>query len=455
MKIVILGAGNVGYTLAETLSEIGHDIVLIESQKAYGMQIQNELDIQVVIGNGSKPAVLMEAGVGQDPPVDVLIACANQDEVNIMACWQAKHLGVKHVISRAMSEEYASNRQWAEMLGIDEIISPERSLARRIEEILTIRSAVHTTEFFAGAVGSYAFRISDSSKVCGMRLGDITREFPEFQAVIVYVERGDDGFIPSGDWVAKEGDLCYLITFREHSSKIEKFFVHGRTKRLKRVIIIGGGKIGTALIEQLLVSRPGTEIKLIEADEELCHSLAERFPEIITLAGDGADEKLLLHEGIDKADGCVCATGLDERNLILATLTKNLGVHKSIAVVKNRTYHKVGKSLPVDASVNPNETLISEILRYVQYPDSAQSLSHIGRIDSEILEVTISDESPVIGKQIAELNLPKGVVFAMIKRSGKVILPNGATVISAGDVILIFSKHSEIAKLSKVMGLSS
>jgi len=461
MKIVIVGAGNVGYSIAQSLSAEGHDIVVIENREELVERLTNELDVQVVYGNGSRPSVLEEAGVSGSPPVDFLIACSNRDEVNIMACWQAKHMGVKRVISRAKSLEYTESPEWANLLGIDEMISPERSVARDIEEMLWVNAAIHTTEFFAGQAGSYAFRVQKSSKILGKSLREIGEEYSGLGAVFVYVEREGRGFIPSGDWVAREQDLCYLVTFRKKSREIEELFNEkagksGRNgKRIRKIIIIGGGKIGTFLVRRLLRNHPGVDIKVIDSDREACHHLSIEFPQISVLNGDGADEKLLVHEGIDAADGFVAATGSDELNMILAVLGKSMGAGKSIALVRTRTYSRVANELPIDSIINPNESLASVILRYVRYPESAGSLSLIDRINSEILEVTVPEDCRVIGRTLAKLPLPKGVIFAMIKRDGKVLLPKGDTEISAGDVILVFAAQEKMVRTLKLLGISA
>ncbi len=408
MKIVIVGAGNVGYTLASTLSSSGHDVVVIESREEYAQQLENEIDVQVVIGNGSRPSVLAEAGITEGSSVDFLIACSNKDEVNIMACWQAKHLGVQHVISRAMSVEYTETPEWAEALQIDEILSPERSVAREIEEMLFVNSAVHTTEFLSGEAGSYAFMVTEDSPVLGKSLSQIAGEHPDFKAVFVYVERKLEGFTPSGDWVAQEGDLCYLITFKNHSTQIERLFTRTKPKRIRRVMIVGGGKSAMAITRRLIKLHPSMEIKVIDNDPIVCQQINIEFPKIIVLNADGINESLLENEGISKMDGFIAATGSDEKNLILASLAKTMEARKTIAIVHSSTLTRLARALPVDAVVNPNESLSSVILRYIRYPMSASALSLIDRINSEILEVTVQQDCPIAGKRISSLNIPKG-----------------------------------------------
>ncbi len=454
MKIVIVGAGNVGYTLASTLSRAGHDIVMIESREEYAQQLENEIDVQVIIGNGSRPSVLAEAGIDGENHIDFLIACSNKDEVNIMASWQAKHLGVKHVISRAMNAEYTDSPEWAKALQIDEILSPERSVAREIEEMLFLNSAVHTTEFLSGQAGSYAFMVTEDSPILGLSLTEIAVRHPEYGAVLVYVERGDGGFTPSGDWVAQTGDLCYLITFKNHSKEVEQLFTRKKAKRFRKVMIVGGGKSGLAVSNRLLKNHPGIDITIIDQDISVCQQINIEYPKITVINGDGISETLLENEGIANTDGFIAATNSDEKNLILASLAKTLKTRKSIAIVHNNTLTRLVRELPVDAVVNPNESLASVILRHIRYPMSASSLSLIDRINSEILEITVSPGSPLTGKRISALNIPRGVIFAMIKRDDEILLPNGNTEIFAGDQLLIFSSETHMKRFTDMMDIT-
>lgn len=455
MKIIIIGAGNVGYSLAENLSGAGHDIVVVESREEYARHLEDELDVKVVVGNGAKLSVLAEAGVVEGSHIDYLIACSDKDEVNIMACWQAKQSGVERVISRATSLEYTESPEWFKTLGLDLVLSPERTIARDIEEMIWVNSAIHTTEFFDGEAGSYAFRVTEDSEILGKSLKQVAGENDRLDAVFVYVKRDREGFTPSGDWVAQKGDLCYAITFKSQSKKLEKLFSSDNPKRIRRIMIVGGGKIGTFLIKRLTLNHPQLDIKVIEKDRPTCHRLAIEFPNITVLNGDGLDDKLLRHEGVDVMDGFVAATGSDELNMLLAILGKSLQTGKSIAIVRNKTVANLANDLPIDAVINPNESLASVIMRHIRYPESAGTLSLIDGINSEILEIKVPENSPVIGHAIASLSVPKGTIFAMIMRNRKVIIPNGDTKIEHNDTILVFSTQKNMAKLAKQLGLHS
>src|SRR6056297_21859 len=199
LKIVIVGAGEVGYNVSRDLSAEGHDITIVELDETRAGKVESELDVRVVRGNGSRPHVLEKAGICEGCGVDILVASSEKDEVNILACWIAKRAGVKRVISRARGLEYTDSPTWARELGIDVMISPERSVAREIEELLSVSSAVHTAEFFGGRAGLYAFRVSEGSPMVGDTLRRLRQRYPKLTALIAFVEREGGGFVPFGE----------------------------------------------------------------------------------------------------------------------------------------------------------------------------------------------------------------------------------------------------------------
>ncbi|PIE55485.1 MAG: Trk system potassium transporter TrkA [Dethiosulfovibrio peptidovorans] len=453
MKIVIVGAGNVGYSIAKSLSEEGHDIVVVERDRSVGTKVENELDVAVVFGNGSRPPVLETAGVKNGCDIDFLVACTNRDEVNIVACWIAKRCGVKRVISRARGLEYTDSPQWGAFLGIDVMNSPERSVARDIDDLLAVNAAVHATELFEGKAGSYAFRVVPSSPILGMSLSEVGRNYPDISAIMVYVERESDGFVPSGDWVAQEGDICFLVSFRNKVFQLQQLFHPTKDKGLRRVMIVGGGKLGAHLARRLVRRYPGILVKIIDRDSGKCNKLAEEFPDVMVLCGDGTDERLLRHEGIESMDGLVATTERDELNMIVAVLATRLKARKTVAVVRKAVYSRLSENLPIDAVVNPNESLASLILRHVRYPETAGSLSLIDRIGAEMLEVVVPDNSPAIGRKLMDLQLPKGVLFAMVNRDGRVILPRGDMALQSRDIVSVFATGDLLPKALKVLGV--
>ncbi|MBO5493640.1 MAG: Trk system potassium transporter TrkA [Pyramidobacter sp.] len=444
MKVVIVGAGNVGMTLARTLSEDAHDVVVVDRNEDLATRIAEELDVSVVRGNGSRPDVLAQAGVVKDGGVDVLIACTDRDETNLMACWLAKRAGVPRVLSRVRDLEFTDTPDWAQDLGIDVMASPERSLSREIASLLRFNAAVHTSELFNGRAGSFAFHVEKDSPICGLSLRELGLKYPQLGAIVVYVERGEDGFVPSGEWTAQEGDVCFVVTLHERVTAIQKLFDVERQKRLSRVIIVGGGKLGTNLAKRLCSNVPKVETTLVEKNLEKCERLAREFPDVKVINGDGMDSDLMKQLGVDKANGVVAATSNDELNVIIAALANINENVKTVAVVRKDVYKELEDRLPVDVLVNPNRTLANTFLRYIRYPSSAGMLSLIDRIGAEMLEFLLRPGNPAVGRRIMDLNLPRGILIAVIKRGGKYLVPGGAETLQEGDVISVFAMSEKM-----------
>ena len=444
MKVVIVGAGNVGMTLARTLSEDAHDVVMVDRNEDLATRIAEELDVSVVRGNGSRPDVLAQAVVVKDGGVDVLIACTDRDETNLMACWLAKRAGVPRVLSRVRDLEFTDTPDWAQDLGIDVMASPERSLSREIASLLRFNAAVHTSELFNGRAGSFAFHVEKDSPICGLSLRELGLKYPQLGAIVVYVERGEDGFVPSGEWTAQEGDVCFVVTLHERVTAIQKLFDVERQKRLSRVIIVGGGKLGTNLAKRLCSNVPKVETTLVEKNLEKCERLAREFPDVKVINGDGMDSDLMKQLGVDKANGVVAATSNDELNVIIAALANINENVKTVAVVRKDVYKELEDRLPVDVLVNPNRTLANTFLRYIRYPSSAGMLSLIDRIGAEMLEFLLRPGNPAVGRRIMDLNLPRGILIAVIKRGGKYLVPGGAETLQEGDVISVFAMSEKM-----------
>ncbi|NLK20223.1 MAG: Trk system potassium transporter TrkA [Synergistaceae bacterium] len=453
MKIVVVGGGEVGWSVAETLSEEGHDVTVVEEDEERAARVDDELDVQVVRGNGARPQVLEEAGVGQGRSVDILVACTDRDEVNILACWIAKRAGVRRVISRARGLEFTDGPTWARDFGIDVMNSPERSVAREILELLFVSSAVHTAELLDGRSGVYAFRVADNSALVGVPLRDLPVLYPQFAAIIVYIEREGKGAVPSGDMVLQAGDLCYLVTSRDQAWKMEEIYQVKKSRPLKKVMIVGGGKLGFQVARRLESQFKSLDIRLIDHNREKCERLAGELKKTLVICGDGADEILLRHEGVEEADGFVCATESDEKNIVLAALAKALGARKTISVVRRKSYARLDVPLAVDSIVNPNAALASVILWYARYPSGSGALPIIENADVEMLEAYIPAKSPAAGRAIMNLGLPRGVLIALIVRRDATFVPAGVTVLQKRDRVVLFAEPGLIPEAMDCLGI--
>lgn len=453
MRIVIVGAGEVGYSVARNLSADGHDIVIVEEDEERAAQAEETLDVMVVNGNGARPSVLAKAGItGKKSDVMMLIACTNRDEVNLMACWIAKRSGVPHVIARAVGLEFTDNESWANDLGIDMLVSPERSVAKDIEELLEVRAALHTTEIAGGRAGIYLFRVAQDSPLCGLPLYEIRKRNPKMIMLVVWVKSGDDSFVPKASYALQPGDLCYTMCYRSQILEIERLFQPAKSKRLKRVFIIGAGKIGHQTAERLLAHIRGIDLRIVDEDRAKCEKFAGELPRAMILCGNGADAEFLKSEGITDADGCVAATEHDETNLMLAVLAKTLGVSKSIAVVRNHNYLGMTSHIPVDAIVNRNQTLADVITRSVRYPGTSNVLTVLEEISAEAVETTVASGSAADGKKLMELTMPEGSLIGLLDRGGEMLIPTGQTELRGGDKIIIFGTAASMEAALAIFG---
>jgi trk system potassium uptake protein TrkA len=334
------------------------------------------------------------------------------------------------------------------------MISPERSVAREILELLSVSSAVHTAELLGGRAAIYAFRVAAESSLVGLSLKEVRMKNPDLVAIVVYVERPDEeDIVPDGDTVLKENDLCYVVSYREQAWRLETLFQLHASRPLKRVFIVGGGKLGFQVAQRLSTDFRGVEIRLIDRDREQCEKLAKELNRVLVLNGDGADESLLTEEGIGSADGYVCATDSDEVNLIYGAIAKSMGAHKSVAVVRRRLYLDMPGRLPIDAVVDPNEALAAVILQHIRYPGHSQALSIIEKIDAEMLEIMMPEKHPILGISLMELNIPKGVLVALVARGRKnVFVPSGATRLEAGDHVILFASTVKMPAAAEFFG---
>lgn len=459
MNIVIVGAGEVGRTVARTLSVEGHNIYLVENNDAQAKSADEELDVQVIRGNGARPQVLAQAGVTQSGDIDLLIACTNRDEVNMLSCWIAHSAGVPNVIARAKNLEFTDSPDWGQKLGIDVMISPERSIAREIVGLLAVSSATHAAELLDGRAAIYTLRIAENSPLVGVALKDLRTKYPELIAVFVYIEHEDTtkSGVPNGFSVLQANDVCYVVTYKQSAHLLEDIFQPDpdKSRKLRKVFIVGGGKLGSQIAQAIRRDFGNVSLRLIEKDPDKCVRLSEELGEALILNCDGADKTVLSEEGIDGSDGYVCATDSDELNIIYSSIARQMGAKKTIAIAKRKDYQDLTQCMPVDVIVDPNDALASLILRVVHYPRHTRAFSIIEKINAEMLEVVMSGNNELIGKTLAQIKLQKGVVVALLGRGEKVLVPTGATQIQAGDHVILFALTSMMPEAAKLFGSKS
>ncbi len=453
MRVVIVGAGEVGYTVSGQMAKEGHDVTVIEWDPARAEKVENELDVMVIRGNGARPQVLEQAGVTKKSPVDLMIACTEKDEANLLSCWIGKRNGVQKAISRARNLEFTDSESWARELGIDIMISPERSVAREIEELLAVSSALRTVEIAGGRAGVYVFRMAEKAPLAGVSLKEFRKRHPDLVSIIVFVERGHTGFLPGGDTVLLPGDLCYAVSFRNQVWRLEDLFGARRRKPLRRVLLVGGGKVGFQVARRLEEHHKNVDIRLIDMNSEKCDRLSRELGRTVVLCGDAADKDLLNYEGVGSSDGFVTTTASDESNIVLGILGKSLGTSKSIAVVRRKAFMQMEKHLPVDALVNPHLSMASAIMQQVRFPRSRGQLSLLDNIGAEMIEGVIPPESAALGRTIMNLDLPQGIILALVERGKHIFVPWGDTELLAGDRVILFAASDRMSEALDILGV--
>ena len=452
--MVVVGAGEVGRSVAERLSGEGWNVYVVEKDPVKASRLSGEIDAEVICGNGARPHVLAEAGVIRGGDTDMLIACTNRDEVNMLSCWIAHSAGVSRVISRTRSLEFTDTPDWGRKLGIDVMISPERSISREIMSLLEVSSATHAAELLGGKAALYTLKMAEGSPLDGMSLKDIRPKFPELNAVFVYVERkeGVSG-VPGGDDILRAGDTCYVVTYKESANLLQKLLSPNEGGRSSgRVFIVGGGKLGTQIALMIKREFGNVSLRIIDIDSAKCRKLSEDFGKDLVLNIDGSDRRALHDEGIEGADAYICATSSDELNMIYCAMARRMGARRTIAVVRRRDYSEVASDMGISAAVDTYASLSNVILQYVKYQSHALAYSMIDRINAEMLEVSLRKDVSVVGHTLAELKLRKGAVVALIGRGDEILIPGGATELREGDRVILFAVSDIMNDTAELFG---
>jgi len=448
MKIIIIGAGKVGYSLAESLSKSNHDVIIIDKNYTALSKAEENLEVLCIRGNGVSTGVLMEAGIDN---TDLLIAVTNSDEVNMVCCLTGKKLGVRHTIARIRDPEYAKELSLLKgQLDLDLIINPEQAAAEEIANVLSFPIAINVENFAKGRVKMAELKVTHEMGIIGIPLKDMSSKLIS-SILIGVVIRNDEVIIPNGDFVIEEGDRMYVIgkpsdiyNFCKLSGKIPH--------KIRNVMIAGGGRIAIYLAK--LLAEMGIKVKIIEYDREKCVQLSELLPEALIIYGDCTDEELLNSENISDMDGFVAVTGMDEENLMAGLMAKQMGIKKVIAKISRANYINIIKDLGIDSVISPKLITTNHILKFVR-GNNIESLYRITEGQVEITEIIADRESHILNTKIKMLRLPKDVIIATIVRKKEIVIPHGNDVIMEGDRVIVISKNKNISSLNEVAASSA
>ncbi|MDH5203127.1 MAG: Trk system potassium transporter TrkA [Nitrospirota bacterium] len=443
MRVIIVGAGEVGYQIAKFLSFEAIEVVVIDKDRGKLKRVVEELDVAVIEGEGGSPSTLKEAGADK---ADILLAVTDKDETNMIACLLAKVFNIPRKIARIRNPEYFKNEKLLsrENLDINPAINPELELAKAIVRLLEVPLATDVEDFETGLVKVIGFKVPEKTPLIGKSLKDLGASLNK-KFLIGIIEREEKTIIPTGRDVIKEGDIIYIpVKKGEIENTIALFGVPA--KPAKKIMLLGGGRVGYYIASTVEIR---ADVKIIEKDEERCKFLSRNLKKSLVLHGDGEDKKLLIEENIGDMDVFVTVSNNDELNIMSSILAKKLGVQKTIAIVNKTDYIPLAHSLGLQAVLSPRLITASTILRYVRRGDIL-SLTAIADDKAEIIEARIGNTSQLIGRTLREAQ-PKASIIGAIIRDEEVIIPSGSDKIIKDDKLIIFTLRESIKEVEKIL----
>lgn len=450
MNIVVIGAGKVGKTLTEHLSSENHDVIIIDCNPTVINDIVNQYDVRGFVGNGASYDTQINAGIIGS---DLIIACTSSDEVNILCCLVAKKIGIKKTIARVRNPEYAKQvTLMRDELGISMTFNPESDAADEIARILLFPSASKVETFANNKVYVVETRINRDSSLIGKSLASFKSKY-QIRILVCAVKRGEEVYIPKGDFVLKENDYIYLSG---DSKEIFKFFKHFNIlkEKMRNTMIIGGGRIAHYLTIKLLENN--ISVKVIDKNYEICQNFAETFPHIDVINGDGTNHNVLIEEGIRGTDSFITLTGIDETNIIISTFANTLKCSKVITKVNSNNYGTILNSVGLDSVISPKEVSANNIISYVRGMEASlgskiKTLYKLVNNKVEAVEFYIPSRTDFTSIQIKNLNFKDNYLIACIIRNGAVIIPAGNDTIEPNDSVIVFASNNSIKDITDML----
>jgi len=437
MRILILGAGQVGTTVAYSLArEEANEVTIVDRNPEVLRELQDRLDVRTVVGNAAYPEVLERAGARD---ADMMIALTDSDEINMIACQIAYTLfRTPTKIARIRAGEYMRHTELfgSDCLPVDVRVSPESLVTEYIEQLIHFPGALQVLEFADGRVRLVAARAHRGGALVGRALRELPKHVPNVESRVVAIYRGGRGIIPEGDTVIEAGDEVFFIAARKDILRVLRE-LRKLDEPVRRVVIAGGGNIGLRLARALEATN---NVKVIEKGWERAREISELLNKAIVLHGDAADEELLLEENIDSADVFVAVTNAEEANILSAMLAKRLGAHKVMALINKPAYAELVESGTIDIAISPQQITLGTVLAHVRRGDVVKVHS-LRRGAAEAIEAVAHGterESKVVGRAIGDIRLPRGATISAIVRGEKVLMAHHDTVIEAGDHVILF-----------------
>ena len=451
MKVIIVGASKVGFSLAKYLSDEGYDLVVIDKDEKRIDEITDAVDCNGFVGNGSSPQLLKKAGIESTA---ALIALTKDDETNILCCSVAKQLGVKRTVAAVRGPEYEADPEFfSGRLGVDMFINPDMAAAREGNKLIRYTRSVEIEEFGGGKVLAATIDITKDSALAGVPM-PMVHERVGAQILICAIDRGGKLFTPTGQHDIRVGDsITFLATGQQMSKALERLGIEGSP--LKKAVIVGGGEVGYYLTGILLDG--GVDVTLIDIDHEKCRELLESYPKANVIGGDGTDT-VLMEKELKKADACVACTGKDEQNLIISMFAKSEGIERIAAVIDNYNYELMLKRSGIHHVFSTRDVALIDVVKTLRVMTTSEDknvmkwLYTLNNDRVEAAEFYVGDDFSLLGIEFREkeFKLKPGILIAVIIREGMVMVPNGMSKILAGDHVIVVSAQHRILRLSDI-----
>ena len=453
MKVIVCGAGQVGYAIARHLAGEQNDITVLDQDPVLVQRVNDTLDVQGMLGHASSPSVLEQAGAAE---ADMIIAVTYADEVNMVACQVAHSLfKVPTRIARVRNQSYLLPI-WRDLFSrehmpIDVIISPEIEVARAVMRRLEVPGAFDSIPFAGGKVRVVGATCHADTPIVDTPLKQLTELFPALNIVVVGIVRGDSMIVPTGEDRMLVGDEVYFAADAGHVTRALSLFGHEEPEA-RRVIIVGGGNIGVHIAREIEQRHASVRAKIIEVDRRQAERAADQLERTIVLNGDALDREILTEANVQQAEAIVAVTNDDEVNILASLLAKRYGTRRAVALVNNASYGPLITSLGIDAAVNPRATTVSTILQHVRR-GRIRGVHSLRDGKAEVIEAEALETSPLVGTPLRDVRLPGGVIVGAVVRDDKVIIPRGDTIIEVGDRVVVLSSADAVKKVEKLFSV--
>ncbi|TCO71287.1 Trk system potassium transporter TrkA [Rhodovulum euryhalinum] len=454
MKVIICGAGQVGWQIARHLSGEKNDVTIVDLNSDLIRRATDAMDVQGITGHASYPDILERAGARD---ADMIIAATQSDEVNMVTCQVAHSIfAIPRKIARLRSQSYLtaiySDLYRRDHMPIDVVISPEREVAEAALQRIAAPAAFDTESFLGGQAQLLGITLEDDCPVVNTPLRQLTDLFSTLRAVVVGVRREGTLFAPDPNDQLFPEDQIYVFSHIEDVNRTLDIFGKS-TKKQERVVIIGGGNVGLAVAQSLEKREDRIRAKVIEKDRARAETAADALERTIVLHGDGLDVSLLEEANIERADAVLAVTDDDKTNLLAAVRAKLAGCPMAIVLVNDPSLVPLMGPLDIDAYINPRATTVSSILRHIRH-GRVRGVYSIGDAEAEVLEAQVLSTSPMAGKRVQDIDFPEGALIGGVMKGGKVIRPKGDTRIEEGDVVAIFALAADVREVERLLQVS-